>query len=70
MFSLYHLDFIGVHRHRITNPLGVHTQGFVGVSYPGTALGQRVSHIFGIRTCDPIILILNNIQYSNCYRNC
>ena len=35
------------------NPLGVHTQGFVGVSYPGEALGQRVSHTFGIRTCDP-----------------
>ena len=27
------------------NPLGVHTQGFVGVSYPGAALGQRVSEV-------------------------
>ena len=39
-------------------PLGVNTQGFVGVSYSGVALGQRVSHIFGIRNC-----IQNLIQF-------
>ena len=33
--------------------LGVNIQGFVGVSYLGAALGQRVSQSFGIRTCDP-----------------
>ena len=44
------------------NPLGVYTQGFVGASYPG-ALGQRVIHFFGIRTCDPcdsFLTILTN----------
>ena len=53
------------------NPLGVHTQGFVGVSYPGEALGQRVSHIFGvshmfgIRTCDPCDSFLTILPLSH-----